>query len=131
MNPQNVNVNTATPESPKTWVERLKINGLDPAVSERIDYLGYLSAGSMEENESAELLLGTLLSLADTLRDAVRDWSVPRPLLPLSLVQAWLAARNFVLAQFGETGQAAWNHARNYLQREIHAGYSMWREDIY
>ncbi|MCH9299960.1 hypothetical protein [Pantoea allii] len=125
------NVKTAASESTETRVLRTNVNGLPSGVAQTLAFLGRLAEDGMEEGERAELLLGSLLSLAEALRDAVPDWSARRPRLPFPLVHAWLAARDVALAQFGKTGQGAWEYALNYLRTELDAGFYFWRENIW
>ncbi len=131
MNTHNVNVKTAASESTETRVLRTNVNGLPSGVAQTLAFLGHLAEDGMEEGERAELLLGSLLSLAEVLRDAVPDWSARRPLLPFPLVRAWLAARDVALAQFGEIGQGAWEYALNDLRSELDAGFYFWRDNIW
>ncbi|MGP2450665.1 hypothetical protein ACTUSR_16395 [Pantoea stewartii subsp. indologenes] len=125
------NVKTAASESTETRVLRTNVNSLPSGVAQTLAFLGHLAEDGMEEGERAELLLGSLLSLAEALRDAVPDWSARRPRLPFPLVRAWLAARDVALAQFGETGQGAWEYALNYLRTELDAGFYFWRDSIW
>ncbi|MDF7788428.1 hypothetical protein P4910_23555 [Pantoea stewartii] len=125
------NVKTAASESTETRVLRTNVNSLPSGVAQTLAFLGRLAEDGMEEGERAELLLGSLLSLAEALRDAVPDWSARRPRLPFPLVRAWLAARDVALAQFGETGQGAWAYALNYLRTELDAGFYFWRDNIW
>ncbi|OWY74846.1 hypothetical protein [Pantoea sp. AMG 501] len=125
------NVKTAASESTETRVLRTNVNGLPSGATQTLAFLDHLAEDGMEEGERAELLLGSLLSLAEALRDAVPDWSARRPRLPFPLVRAWLAARDVALAQFGETGQGAWAYALNYLRTELDAGFYFWRDNIW
>ncbi|WP_028715632.1 hypothetical protein [Pantoea ananatis] len=125
------NVKTAASESTETRVLRTNVNGLPSGVAQTLAFLGRLAEDGMEEGERAELLLGSLLSLAEALRDAVPDWSARRPRLPFPLVRVWLAARDVALAQFGEIGQGAWAYALNYLRTELDAGFHFWRDNIW
>ncbi|WP_205954812.1 hypothetical protein [Pantoea stewartii] len=125
------NVKTAASESTETRVLRPNVNGLPSGVAQTLAFLGHLAEDGMEEGERAELLLGSLLSLAEALRDAVPDWSARRPRLPFPLVRAWLAARDVALVQFGETGQGAWAYALHYLRTELDAGFYFWRDNIW
>ncbi|WP_029571482.1 hypothetical protein [Pantoea ananatis] len=118
-------------ESTETRVLRTNVNGLPSGVAQTLAFLGRLAEDGMEEGERAELLLGSLLSLAEALRDAVPDWSARRPRLPFPLVRVWLAARDVALAQFGEIGQGAWAYALNYLRTELDAGFHFWRDNIW
>ncbi|WP_210501886.1 hypothetical protein [Pantoea ananatis] len=81
MNTHNVNVKTAATETTETRVLRPNVNGLPSGVAQTLAFLGHLAEDGMEESERAELLLGSLLSLAEALRDAVPDWSARRPRL--------------------------------------------------
>lgn len=125
------NVKTAASESTETRVLRTNVNGLPSGVAQTLAFLGRLAEDGMEESERAELLLGSLLSLAEALREAVPDWSARRPRLPFPLVRAWLAGRDIALSQFGEIGQGAWEYALNDLRTELDAGFYFWRENIW
>ena len=131
MNTHNVRVKTAATETTETRVLGPNVNGLPSGVAQTLAFLGHLAEDGMEEGERAEVLLGSLLNLAEALRDAVPDWSARRPRLPFPLVRAWLAGRDIALSQFGEIGQGAWEYALNDLRTELDAGFYFWRDNIW
>lgn len=128
MNTQNIK--TAATETPKTWGKGPGIRGVSPALVENLMYLRTLSEGRMLMRDRDEQLFGTLTIMADAVCSTVTDWSVARPALPLSSVQAWAEAREIDLKLHGESGQAAWNYAVDYLRTELSVGYVMFRADI-
>lgn len=52
-----------------------------------------------DEEDREELMLGTLLHLASEITGTVTDWTLSRPRLPLSSVQAWAEALRLVRTQ--------------------------------
>jgi hypothetical protein len=73
MNTHNVKVKTAATETTETRVLGPNVNGLLSGVAQTLAFLGHLAEDGMEEGERAEVLLGSLLNLAEALRDAVPD----------------------------------------------------------
>lgn len=128
MNTQNIK--TAASESSERWGEGQEIRGISPALAENLMYLRTLREGRMLARERDEQLFGTLTIMADAVCSTVTDWSVPRPVLPLSSVQAWAEARKIALKLYGASGHAAWNYAVDYLRTELSVGYAMFRADI-
>jgi len=128
MNTQNIK--TAATESSERCGEGQETRGISPALAENLMYLRTLREGRMLARERDEQLFGTLTIMADVVCSTVTDWSVPRPVLPLSSVQAWAEARKIALTLHGESGHAAWNYAVDYLRTELNVGYAMFRADI-
>lgn len=128
MNTQNIK--TAATETPKTWGKGPEIRGISPALAENLMYLRTLREGRMLTRDRDEQLFGTLTLMADAVCGTVTDWSTPRPVMPLSSVQAWAEARKISLNLYGESGRAAWNYAVDYLRTELNAGYAMCKADI-
>ncbi|CAH6375718.1 hypothetical protein [Pantoea agglomerans] len=130
MNTQNVNVNTATPESPKTWVNGHTLAGVSPALAADLAFLAGLRTERMTLDERAELLYGGLLCLAEQVCNAVTDWSCYRPRMPLTAWQAWLAAGPLVRDQCAGAGEEAWRLACRELAMLLKAGRGMHLADI-
>lgn len=131
MNTHNVNVKTATPESPKTWGNGQGIPGLSPALAADLDFLVTLHTGRMTFDERMELLYGSLINLAQRIASTVTDWSLPRPVLPLSSWQAWRAAQVLACGLPGIDGDAAWQWAMDELRLLLSAGYAMHVANVY
>ncbi|MBK0127523.1 hypothetical protein IAE30_27670 [Pantoea sp. S61] len=131
MNTHNVNVNTATPESPKTWGKGQGIPGLNPALAASLNLLSTLHTERMTLDERLELLYGSLSTLAERMADTVTDWSLPRPVLPLASWQAWDAAKAMAHGLPGIDGDAAWESAMGDLRLMLKAGYAMHVADVY
>jgi len=128
MNPQNIK--PAASESSERGGEGQEIRGVSPALAERLKYLKIWREERMLACEREELLLGMLRNIADDVCRTVTDWSMPRPVMPLSSVQAWAEARKVALNLYGELGQAAWSYAVDYLKTELSVGYAMCKADI-
>ena len=111
MHTQNVNVKTATPKSPKTWEKTAK-EQLDYAINEQkslLVSLDELKRTRMMANERADLVLGTLLRMAENvLYPGVTNWNEDAPRVAFSLVQPWLQAKEVAVRLFGDVGKEAW-----------------------
>ncbi|WP_052130865.1 hypothetical protein [Erwinia typographi] len=126
MNTHNVNVKTAAQEPS----ERYGLKSFSPVMADGLAQLVSLREQRMPLDERAELLAGTLCNLAEALCATVTDWSLSRPLLPLAAVSAWVAAGEFVLANFGDLGEAAWDYAVRHLRVQLAAGHAMFTADV-
>ena len=113
MNTQNVN--TATKESSERWVE----NRLNYAISEQkslLMRLEELKNMRMMADERAELVMGTLMRMADNvLYPGITDWQESPPRVSFSVMQPWLQARTLVERLFGDTGAEALAYARKHI----------------
>lgn len=130
MNTHNVNVKTAAQEPSERYGQNQVIKGISPALAESLAYLVSLREQRMPLEDRAELLVGTLCNMAETLCATVTDWSRPRPLLSLATVSAWVAAGEFVLANFDDLGESAWAYAMRHLSVQLKAGYAMFIADV-
>ncbi|KGT86874.1 hypothetical protein NG99_24505 [Erwinia typographi] len=101
-----------------------------PVMADSLAQLISLREQRMPLEERAELLCGVLVGMAEQVCASVADWSQPRPLLPLAAVSAWVAAGEFVLANFGDLGEAAWDYAVRHLRVQLAAGYAMFTADV-
>jgi len=121
MNTQNVNVKTATKESTERWVE----NRLASVISEQKSLLMYLAAlknKRLRESESAELVWGTLMRMADNVLGAgVVDWHADVLQVHFGVAQPWLQSRKLVELLYGDTGKEAWKDARKYIADSMRA----------
>jgi len=125
------NVNTAAKETQESSTFKSQgIPGISPALAESLAYLVSLGEQRMTLEDRAEQLCGTLCNMAEALCTTVTDWSCSRPVLPLASVSAWLAAGEVVRANFGETGEAAWAYAADYLAVQLVAGHAMFIADV-
>ncbi|EKN3637344.1 MULTISPECIES: hypothetical protein [Yersinia] len=119
MNTQNVN--TATKESSERWVE----NRLNYAISEQkslLMRLEELKNMRMMADERAELVMGTLMRMADNvLYPGITDWQESPPRVSFSVMQPWLQARTLVERLFGDTGAEAWAYARKHIVDSVAA----------
>ena len=121
MNTQNVNVKTATKESTERWVE----NRLANVISEQkslLMYLAELKNKRLRESESAELVWGTLMRMADNVLGAgVVDWHADVLQVHFGVAQPWLQSRKLVELLYGDTGKEAWKDARKYIADSMRA----------
>ncbi|WP_261643000.1 hypothetical protein [Erwinia mallotivora] len=121
MNTQNVNVKTATKESSERWDE----NQLKTAASEQkvlLSYLNELKNTRMMADERAELVLGTLMRMAENvLYPGITDWRETPPRMDFRVAQPWLQAGVLVKRLFGETGAGAWEYARKHITDSVKA----------
>lgn len=119
MNTQNVN--TATKESSERWVEYR----LNYAISEQkslLMRLEELKNMRMMADERAELVMGTLMRMADNvLYPGITDWQESPPRVSFSVMQPWLQARTLVERLFGDTGAEAWAYARKHIVDSVAA----------
>ena len=119
MNTQNVN--TATKESSERWVE----NRLNYAISEQkslLMRLEELKNMRMMADERAELVMGTLMRMADNvLYPGITDWQESPPRVSFSVMQPWLQARTLVERLFGDTGAEAWAYALKHIVDSVAA----------
>ncbi|MSE13815.1 hypothetical protein GKC49_01190 [Pantoea agglomerans] len=130
MNTQNVNVKTATPESPKTWVNGQTLAGVSPALAESLIFLAGLRTERMTLDDRAELLYGGLIGMAEEVCNTVTGWSCYRPRMTLVSWQAWFAAGPLVRDQGDGAGEEAWRLACRELATLLKAGRAMYLADI-
>ncbi|WP_182059175.1 hypothetical protein [Pantoea sp. ME81] len=126
MNTHNVNVKTATPESPKTWSERLNTNGLSASLAVDITFLISLCDGSTEMlvEERWELIHGCVKAITEGVCNAVTDWSEPRPRIPATVVAAWLLVHEIVISYCADWGPRLWADAVRELKNMLIVGYA-------
>ncbi|MBK4768953.1 MAG: hypothetical protein FT726_04625 [Pantoea sp. Morm] len=111
MNTHNVNVNTATPESPKTWVKGDPIPGLSAEVAENLASLNALSGMKLTRAEMREFLHVSLHDLMEALyRTQVGN------MLPQASMRALVEAAHIVHDGFGEAGDVLWGNACSRLK---------------
>lgn len=130
MNTQNVNAKTVTQEFAKTWVNGQSLASVSPALVESLTFLTGMRTQRMTLDDRAEMIYGSLLSMAAQVCVTVTDWSCGRPRMPLITCQAWLAAGSIVCDQCGEVGEEAWQLACRELEMLLKAGRAMYLADI-
>ena len=128
MNTQNIK--TAASESSERWGEGQEIRGISPALAEHLKYLKIWSEERMLARDREELLFGTLKNISEDICNTVTDWTIPRPVLPLSSVQAWARAREITLTLYGESGPEAWKAASRNLADCLAMGYASYVYDF-
>jgi hypothetical protein len=99
------------------------IRNLPPALAKDLAFLADVVSLPLPEEERADLLCGTLISLADKIANTVTAWSSPRPPMPLASWQAWAAARELVQGTHDGLGDAAWQYACKGLRNTLLGGY--------
>lgn len=77
-----------------------------------------------DEEDREELIQGTLWRLASEITGTVTDWTLARPRLPLSSVQAWSEARRLVLTEADDLALYLWQSAKNELRTLLSESYA-------
>lgn len=76
-----------------------------------------------DEENREELMLGTLLHLASEITGTVTDWTLSRPRLPLSSVQAWAEALRLVRTQPDGLGDYLCRSAKKELKTMLQSDF--------
>ena len=128
MNTQNVNVNTATPESPKTWDEGHKngLRGISPVLAERLDCLSRLWLRHTCADERDRALFDVLHYMAEDLIGEVTGWSRGRPVMSAIALNAWMKARRIACRQFGSRGETLWQDASSVMVFQLNGAMPDW-----
>ena len=106
------------------------IRSLPAAIAQSLKFLAEIREERMTLEDRANLIMGTLMTLASQISDTVMDWTTHRPLMPISSWQAWSLAHKLVKDQADGCGEAAWVHACADLRTHLEYGYAAFRDDI-
>lgn len=105
------NVNTATPEPPKTWVKGDPIPGLSAEVAEQLASLNALSSMKLSDAEMREFLHVGLHDLMEALYRTHTG-----NVLPQASIWALAEAAHIVHDGFGGAGEMLWGNACSRLK---------------
>ncbi|MFE0587796.1 hypothetical protein [Pantoea vagans] len=105
------NVNTATPESPKTWGRGDPIPGLSAEMAENLASLNALSGMKLTSTEMCEFLHVDLHDLMEALYQTQVG-----NVLPQASMRALIEAAHIVHGGFGEARDVLWGNACSRLK---------------
>lgn len=121
MNTQNVN--TATQESSKRWAG--KYSDAENIMIRQLEFMEELHGVCLSSDELAQSLYEIFNTMTDRVVFNGVDNSPPdKPKIVYAVAQHWIKAQRLAGEYFGESGVAAWEHARYRLQLQLAINHS-------
>lgn len=117
------NLNTATKESSKRWAG--KYPDAESIMIRQLEFMEELHGVTLSSDELAQSLYEIFNTMTDrVVFNGVDNTPPDKPKIVYDVTQHWIKAQRLASEYFGESGVAAWEHARYRLQLQLAINHS-------